>query len=175
MRWMTALLVVLAGCGPGYSTAPRFPIPAPRTIPTYSGLPDDLLGKCWAQQVVPAETVSTVRAVPGVAPEVPPGGVVQPETGARVENVERVIRPRVEFWFEQVCEVDLTPEFISSVQRALAARGQFFGVIDGRIGPETETAIRAFQRARGLDSPILSVDAARQMGLVRADIGEGQD
>ena len=39
---------------------------------------------------------------------------------------------------------------VSEAQRRLAARGHDTGGIDGRIGPATIAAIRAFQRSEGL-------------------------
>jgi hypothetical protein len=39
---------------------------------------------------------------------------------------------------------------IQAVQSALARRGYYHGAIDGVLGPETRSAIRAFQAQRGL-------------------------
>jgi hypothetical protein len=41
---------------------------------------------------------------------------------------------------------------MAGVQRALRERGYFDGDIDGLLGPETGTAIEAFQRDQGLDA-----------------------
>ena len=43
-----------------------------------------------------------------------------------------------------------TPEIVADIQRELARRGFFDGVVDGRRGPRTEVAIRDFERAAGM-------------------------
>ena len=42
------------------------------------------------------------------------------------------------------------PEIVADIQRELARRGFFDGVVDGRHGPRTDTAIRDFEQAAGL-------------------------
>ena len=43
-----------------------------------------------------------------------------------------------------------TPEIIADIQRELARRGFYDGVIDGRYGPRTDAAVRDFEQASGL-------------------------
>ncbi|RWR30678.1 peptidoglycan-binding protein [Sinirhodobacter populi] len=69
-------------------------------------------------------------------------------------------------WFSSLCAKDLTPEMILSLQRALAARGDYEGAPDGRPGARTDAAVLAYQSARGLPSAVLSTRAAQQMGLI---------
>ena len=40
--------------------------------------------------------------------------------------------------------------FVSTIQEELANQGFYLGPIDGRMGPQTEAAIRAYQQSRGL-------------------------
>ena len=68
--------------------------------------------------------------------------------------------------FEAMCEGDLTPEFVASVQRALKARGLYRGAVTGAMDGATRAAVRAYQKPRGLDSDVLSRRAAMEMGLV---------
>lgn len=68
--------------------------------------------------------------------------------------------------FEALCPDALSPDFVSSLQRALAARGLYHGAADGLPGPELSRAIQDFQSPLGLDSPVLSLRAARDLGLV---------
>jgi peptidoglycan hydrolase-like protein with peptidoglycan-binding domain len=57
--------------------------------------------------------------------------------------------------------------FIASVQRALAARGFYQAPITGVMDEATTAAVRLYQRQQtGVDSPLLSVDAAKVLGLV---------
>ncbi|MGB0958825.1 MAG: peptidoglycan-binding domain-containing protein [Halocynthiibacter sp.] len=75
--------------------------------------------------------------------------------------------PRHEQWFQVPCRDQMSPEFMSSVQRAFKVRGLYEGEITGQINAETRLAIHAFQSKRGLASDILSVDAMRKLGLWR--------
>jgi peptidoglycan hydrolase-like protein with peptidoglycan-binding domain len=43
-----------------------------------------------------------------------------------------------------------TPEIIADIQRELARRGFYDGVVDGRYGPRTDAAVRDFEQASGL-------------------------
>jgi peptidoglycan hydrolase-like protein with peptidoglycan-binding domain len=63
----------------------------------------------------------------------------------------------------------MTPEFVASVQRALKVRALYRGPISGQMDSRTRAAIRAFQAPDGLDSGILSLDAARKLGLVAVE------
>lgn len=67
--------------------------------------------------------------------------------------------------FRVPCVELLTREFINSLQRALAARGYYNASITGRLDPTTAEAVKAFQRARGFDSPILTLDTTQFLGL----------
>ncbi|MCU4653986.1 peptidoglycan-binding protein [Roseibacterium sp. SDUM158016] len=69
-------------------------------------------------------------------------------------------------WFEYPCRAETDAAFIASVQRALAARGLYGGPATGRLDPPTRAAITAYQRDFGLDSGVLSLAAARALGLV---------
>ncbi len=73
-------------------------------------------------------------------------------------------------YFETPCPPRWTPDFIASVQRALAARGYFKGPADGQLDSKTRAAIRAFQLTKGLNSAILSTENARVLGLVEVDL-----
>lgn len=68
--------------------------------------------------------------------------------------------------FAVPCPEAQTPEFWSSVQRALTVRGHYTGPVTGQAGPMTGEAVRRFQAPLGLNSPILSLDAARELGLM---------
>lgn len=69
--------------------------------------------------------------------------------------------------FAVPCPAAATPEFWASVQRALAVRGLYTGPVTGANDAATGEAVRRFQAPLGLDSPVLSLDAARQLGLMR--------
>ena len=72
--------------------------------------------------------------------------------------------------FRVPCPEQITPRFISSLQRALAVRGYFTGEVTGQIGPATREAVQSFQRDHGFNSPILSLDTAQRLGLAPIEI-----
>ena len=82
------------------------------------------------------------------------------------EARHEVVQPRRESWYEILCATDLTPEFIATVQRALAARGYYRGTADGQIDAATKTAIQRYQKDEGIKSSSLSMAAARKLGLI---------
>jgi len=60
----------------------------------------------------------------------------------------------------------LTPDFVASLQRALAARGIYAGVVNGQMDAPTRRAIRRYQKPKGPDSDVLSLATAQELGLV---------
>ncbi len=123
-------------------------------------------GSCWGKQVTPAiiETV-THQVLLQPAQVLVDGTVLQPAI-YKTETLQVIIRERRETWFLVPCEIDLTPDFVASVQRALTARGLYGGSITGEMNTGTRAAVRRFQKPQGLDSGILSLAAARKLGLV---------
>lgn len=69
--------------------------------------------------------------------------------------------------FATPCPGATTPEFWASLQRALSVRGLYTGPVTGQPDGATGEAVRRYQAPLGLDSPVLSLDAARQLGLIR--------
>ena len=68
--------------------------------------------------------------------------------------------------FAVPCPDQMDGDFIASLQRALIVRGYLEGSASGRMDEATAEAVRRYQRPRGLDSKILSLFAARSLGLV---------
>lgn len=123
-------------------------------------------GSCWGKQVTPA-IVQTVTDQVLVQPaEVRADGSVTAPAIYRTETRQDIVRQRVETWFETPCADVMTPDFIASLQRALAARNLYSGPVDGAMTARTRAAVRAWQAPEGLDSGILSLAAARRLGLV---------
>ena len=54
----------------------------------------------------------------------------------------------------------------------LQARGFYSGTVTGEMDTRTQRAIRRYQAPQGLDSSILSLSAARKLGLVAVDSPE---
>ena len=74
--------------------------------------------------------------------------------------------PRTDRWFEIPCPPAFTVEFVSTLQRALQARGQYSGAVSGNMDDATRRAVLAVQTAAGLPSDVLSIETARDLGIV---------
>jgi len=121
---------------------------------------------CWGKYVTPAIIETVTHQVMLQPAEVLADGTVTQPAVFKTETRQDIARPRHETWFETPCDNDLTPEFVASVQRALAARGLYRGSTNGEMDRATQTAVRRYQKPQGLDSGLLSLAAARQLGLV---------
>jgi peptidoglycan hydrolase-like protein with peptidoglycan-binding domain len=80
---------------------------------------------------------------------------------------QEITRERTEISFETLCPPSYTADFVSSLQRALALRGFYTGLVTGIMDIPTGRAVQDFQRVDGPDSPILSIDTARALGLTQ--------
>lgn len=149
---------VLAGCQAGGGAG--FVAPG-RVAPP--GAPP---GTCWESVDTPAviETVTEQVLVSPAAYNA--DGTLYRAAEYRTEVRQVIVEERRERWFQTPCPAEMTPDFLASVQRALAARGAYTGPITGRMDRATKSAIRAWQKARGTDSAALSLDTARELGLV---------
>ncbi|AMY69970.1 peptidoglycan-binding domain-containing protein [Frigidibacter mobilis] len=159
----------LAGCGPS-------PVPAPDIAQSYapeivtrplgSQAPGGPRDACWGRQITPAliETV-TEQVVDRPAALAADGKVLRPASYRSVTR-QAIVRERAELWFRTPCPAEMSPDLIATAQRALAARGLFHGQVTGEMDAPTGRAVRRFQAERGLDSPVLSLAAARDLGLI---------
>lgn len=129
------------------------------------GPPDANPDACYAREITPAviETVTDQRVMEP-AQYAPDGSEIAPAIYI-TETRQSIVEERRELWFETPCEADSDPAFITSLQRALRARGLYSGPVNGEMNTRTRNAIRAYQEPQGLNSPVLSLAAARQMGL----------
>lgn len=123
-------------------------------------------GTCWGKVVTPAviETV-TDQIILQPAEVLADGTVVTPAI-YKTETHQVIVQERKATWFETLCAADLTHEFVESLQRALLARNLYRGQINGQMDARTRAAVRRYQKPEGLDSGILSLAAARRLGLV---------
>jgi hypothetical protein len=164
----TALAMALTACGP--TAAP--PLPAGDSglarMPALlsSAIETDAEGRCWGRDVEPA-VIETVTLQEMATPEIrgEDGSLVAPAT-YRTTVVSRIARERSEVAFETLCPPAYTAAFVASLQRALAVRGHYDGLPDGILDTDLGRAVQDFQRIEGPDSPLLSLAAARRLGLV---------
>ncbi|NNE51986.1 MAG: peptidoglycan-binding protein [Sulfitobacter sp.] len=135
--------------------------------PTRDGPEGAPPGTCWGRTVTPAviETVSTqVQVKPA---KVNSDGSIAKLPEFRTEERQRIVKQRVDSWFETPCAEVQTEEFLASLQRALQARGYYAGLVNGRLDPVTRAAVQRFQVDNGgPDSSLLALATARMLGLI---------
>ena len=68
-------------------------------------------------------------------------------------------------WVPIVCKSNMTRPTIQRVQQALKAAGYYHGPIDGVWGEASRSAVRAYQKAKGLPVAGLSVATMESLGL----------
>lgn len=122
-------------------------------------------GSCWGKIVTPAHVETITEQVMVQPPEISADGTVISPAIYKTETRAAITRERHETWFETLCQVDLTPDLIASVQRALKVRGKYRGATNGRMYTRTRAAIRQFQKANGLDTDVLTMETAQTLGL----------
>jgi hypothetical protein len=169
--WLAASAVlILVGCNSGMLPAVAR-LNEPEIVSTHSATPPPGMDQesCFGQDATPAIIETVTEQIMLQPAEIDINGQVLYPAVYKTETHQAIIRERRELWFETPCSPDLTPDFVASVQRALAARGFYTGPINGEMTKRTRHAIRAFQKPQGLDSAILSKAAARQLGLVAYD------
>jgi len=123
-------------------------------------------GSCWGLDFTPAviETV-TEQVLVRPARIGTDGAVLQP-AAYLTRTRQDIVQPRAELRFETPCASQMTEELIASLQRALKVRSLYRGPINSQLDNRTRLAIRRYQAPTGPDSSILSMAAARRLGLI---------
>ena len=123
-------------------------------------------GRCIANDTSPA-VIETVTIQEIELPELRDanGTVIRPATFRTITR-QQIIRERAEIRFATVCPQNYSAELVATLQRALKARGFYAGQINGTLDLQTGAAIQSFQRISGLDSPLLALETAFQLGIV---------
>ena len=123
-------------------------------------------GACWARDMTPAVIETEIEQV-----------MIRPETEGgpasfRSVTRQKIVQDRRDVWFRTPCQSEMTVSFVATLQRALKARGLYRDPVTGTMNDATRIAIRRFQEPRGLDSEVLSLGAARDLGITAADRSE---
>ncbi|MCB1365249.1 MAG: peptidoglycan-binding protein [Rhodobacteraceae bacterium] len=126
-------------------------------------------GTCWGKHATPAIIETVTNQVMMQPAEVLSDGTVTRPAIYKTETMQQIVRERRETWFQTPCEQAMTPEFVASLQRALTARHLYRGPVSGEMDARTRAAVRRYQQPLGLDSGILSLAAARELGLVAVE------
>ena len=155
--WAVALAALLAGCvssDPSLGAGDAMEVPdfASAQIEPPPGVNPD---SCWVRDIAPAQLETVTRQV-----EISPGRF-------RTETVQVIEQERQELIFETPCPNAMTQDFIATLQRALDARGLYRGPISGVMDVRTLRAVRRYQSSQGLPSGLLSMQAARGLGLLK--------
>jgi hypothetical protein len=135
-----------------------------------AGPPGAPAGTCWGKSIEPAVIETVTEQILLQPAEILDDGTVLSSAVYKTETVQRIVKPRLETWFEAPCADVLTPDFISSLQRALNARKYYRGPISGEMDARTRAAIRRYQKEQGLNSGILALETGRQLGLIAVDL-----
>ena len=137
-----------------------------------AGPPQGPDGACWAHDMIPAvyetETEQTLTS-----PEVRDraGRIVAPAAYTSVSKL-RVVNERRDIWFLAPCPEVMTADFLATLQRALKARGYYGLPLTGEMDAATAEAVRRYQADHGLDSKLLALAAARQLGLAATTLDQ---
>jgi hypothetical protein len=129
------------------------------------GPPPSRDGECWASSISPAVIETVTEQVLVTEERRDDSGAVIAPASYQTRTHQRMVQDREEIWFRAPCPDVQSVQFAASLQRALKARGLYLEEITGEMNAETAEAIRRFQAVRGLDSPVLSLGAAKELGL----------
>lgn len=161
------LMAALAAC---QSSLPLTGPNEPEIIQTLQEAPPGAApGTCWGKDVTPAVVETVTEQVLLQPAEVRDDGTVLDPAIYKTETRQAIVQERRVTWFETPCASAQTPDFVASVQRALKVRGLYRGPVTGQMDARTRAAVRAYQKPEGLDSGILSLAAARRLGLATVE------
>lgn len=162
--------MILSGCTMGPQNGPaRADLGIELVRLSNPGPPEGPAGQCWASDTTPA-IIETVTEQVVVAEELrDAAGVVTTPAAFETKTFQRMVQDREQVWFRAPCVADITVNFVATLQRALKARGVYLLAVTGEMDAATSDAIRRFQAPRGLDSPILSLAAAKELGISATD------
>lgn len=134
-----------------------------QTTRSETGLPEATAERASIETPAPTATALArdICLASAMVPDTAPGSIAE-EMGSA---------PMQERRFAVPCPEQMDDAFMATLQRALIVRGYHEGAVSGDMDAETTAAIRRYQRPRGLDSDILSLDAARSLGLVAVERG----
>lgn len=164
LRGVSAFIIAgLAACAPGSGQTV-----SAEGVVQGSGLapPGAPGGTCWGKIPTPAVIETVTERVQVTPARTNPDGSIATLPVYRTENRQRIVEPRRDRWFETLCPPAFTVEFVSTLQRALQARGLYDGPITGNMDTLTRRAVMAVQTADGLPADVLSIKTARELGIV---------
>jgi hypothetical protein len=132
-------------------------------------------GACWAELPGPTTTELVEQTILVEEAVIGPDGTQTSPAIYRNVTAPRTVSTGDGRWFERVCDAELSTGLVMNLQRALAARTYYAGAASGELDAATRASIRLYQQEQGLDSDVLSLATARQLGLVVVDLPATED
>ena len=157
------LAVVLAtNCTP--IDSPAGP-PNDLTVSAGDFVTDDM-GRCFTRQAGRTQTEIVNQLVEVVPAQKDQNGVVINPAVFRNVTRPRAVQVAEGAQFEAVCPQRYTADFVATLQRALIVRRAYDGSVTGVYDAATIAAVTQFQRKMGIDSPMLAVIVAQDLGII---------
>lgn len=157
--WVGAIIAITGvSCNNSYA---QTPITSSKTNPE----------SCYTNYVSPAVIETVTRQIlvkPAKTNTNPQNGqiiIVQPAI-YRTKTVQRIVQDRQEGRAEAICNHDMTPELIETLQRAMTTRGHYSGNITGVMDQTTQAALKKAQTEIGIPSNELTKVLAERYGLI---------
>lgn len=161
-----AAVTAIAACDPAPVQPTDPPLEPGVFAPTRDGPEGAADGTCWGRTLSPAVVERVSERVEVTPAEFNADGTIAKLPVYRTEDRQVIVTPRKSNWFETPCPDVLTVEFVSSLQRALQARGIYDGAVTGLMDTNTRRSVGLIQQQDGLMSEVLSVETARALGLI---------
>lgn len=125
------------------------------------------------RQVVATQTTSNVTEVPARYESIKVQRLLSPASERRIEIPARTktvtsqvqTAPSKLEWRKVLCQANMTPGIITSLQRALKREGFDPGPIDGLVGQTTMRAVERFQTEKDLDRGGITYETLKQLKI----------
>ena len=121
---------------------------------------------CFATVQTPAVIETRIEDVMVTPAIVAADGTITSAAVFRTQTQQKIVQERQEVRIQTPCPPLMDQTFLASLQRALKARGHYQGDITAAMDSATLAAVRSFQAENGLNSEVLSLATARQLGLL---------
>lgn len=128
----------------------------------------------WVEEETMVKPESTrLVSVPAKYKTVTVHKLVKPEATSMVEIPEkyetvkrrRMVKEGYVEWRPVLCETNMTPEAARRIQTALQQAGFSPGPIDGVVGFETMSAVKRYQRSKGLATGGLTIKTLESLNV----------
>ncbi len=125
-------------------------------------------------KVVPVQIPESTVDMPVSSVEVPPAAVpeqVQAVT-VSVDVTEYENKSPQLTWSRVICESDLSPDLIKTLQMSLQREGWMRGKADGKVGAQTLQAVKEFQASKGVESDYVTYQVLEWLGIQAGQPGK---